>query len=387
MKTQRGSIYLVTLITVAAIVSLIFIGIALRSTSSTRSILIQDMTKQGNGVLDAREYAIQKIYADANWNTNAQKGNVFAPFTLGSMSLSSSVVDSDTGITATDATTRYRITVASTQDDIYSASRFDMEVVKAVDYKAYLVSLEALCYWPLNETAKPTFAVDSISGYKGTYSNPLIAGQATNDEGGVSPEFAVLTDQISVPYGMHFYRNREGSASMWINLSGSSMIKNYSVFGMLYKSGGVPTINLSILGGGLSAFVENSGTFSYSNFAWTPSNTILPRTWYHVTVTWGSSGLYVYVDGVEVAKNASNTDGLDEAGWKWGGEQPLKIGSGYLVSPLSQPPSTFEGAVAHFAWFRNQLTASQVAELAAIKPDLPPALSIIEDSWVQVFQD
>ena len=385
MHTQRGSIYLVTLITVAAIVSMIFIGIALRSTSSTKSALIQEMTQAGNGVLDANEFALQRIIADPQWKTTAQTGTVFSPMSLGDTSLTSSVVDTATGITPTFDTSSYRVQVNSTHESVKSSAQIDLLVNKP-DCAAYYKSLSGKLYWALNEWNKPVSAIDQISGKDGKYLDPNIAGQATNDEGGLVPVFGVANDPVMVPYNNHFDQKNAGSVAMWMNLSKSaSKVSTYGVFGQLYKLGGVPTINLSVIGYGLSAYIAEGGVFSYSNFALTPFDSIIPGTWHHVAMTWGAKGLTVYIDGVEKANRSSCTQGMDTAASNKGGEQPFHIGGGYSPSFGANPQDPFEGSIGHFVLFDDQLTAAQVLEMSKVKPDLSE-FAIVEGSWVRVFE-
>ena len=102
-------------------------------------------------------------------------------------------------------------------------------------------------------------------------------------------------------------------------------------------------------------------------------------------MTWGNDGLFTYIDGVEAAHNAANKMQLTTERANKGGEQPLYIGSGYLLTPFTHSVKGFDGSLAHVAFFTSQLSPVQITELAAVKPDLS-GTSIVEDSWVRVFE-
>ncbi len=383
-KHHHGSIYLITLITVAAIVSMVLIGVRLRLATTGKSQLVEQMSEGNTGVLDATEYALQKITDDVDWNTTAQTGVVFADFTLGDSTYSSSVVDAATGLTPTVGTTNYRVQVASDHNTVHSAAQIEVFCSK-VDYLAVLNKLGVVHYWPLNEVRESPQALDELyENHHGTYLVPTVAGAATNDEGALVPLFADANDSIEVPWSGTLKTNN-GSISLWMNLTNESKFATTSLLGALYKSGGKASINISIWNFGVSTYICDDGTFSYSNFATSASDAIAPNTWHHIVMTWGNDGLFTYIDGVEAARNAANTMQLTTERANKGGEQPLYIGSGYLLTPFMNSVKGFDGSLAHVAFFTSQLRPAEIAELAAVKPDLS-GTSIVEDSWVRVFE-
>ena len=383
-RANRGSAYIITLFTVAAIVSMVLIGVRLRLTTNAQSAIIEQMSEGSIGVLDATEYALQKITDDADWNTTAQTGIVYNKFAIGDSAYSSTVLDADTGLTPTESTTTYRVKVAAEHDTVRSAAQIDI-LCEKVDYLAELNNLGATHYWPLNEKDMPDQALDKLyENHHGTYLIPTVAGAATNDEGASVPLFSDANDYIEVPwYGT--FKARNGSISLWMNLTNESKLATTSLLGALYKSGGKASINISIWNFGVSTYICDDGTFSYSNFATSESDAIAPNTWHHIVMTWGSTGLFTYIDGVEAAHNASNTMQLTTERANNGGEQPLHIGGGYLLSPFTHSVKGLDGSLAHVAFFTSQLDAAQVADLAAIKPDLT-STNIVDDSWVRVFE-
>ncbi len=382
-QSRRGSIYVITLVSVAAIVSMVYVGMSVRSSNSTKSELIAQMSLGSHDAINGTEYAIERIINDSQWMTNAQKGIVFAPVTIGGSTISSKVVDAVTGELPTARTSTYRVIVTSQQETAKFAASIDI-MGSNVDYAAYVESLDAWHYWPLNDVSKSTIADDAVWHYDGTYLDPSVAGAGTNDDGGVVPVFANASDSVSVPWGSNFFVDN-GTFSMWVNCTGENRLTEYAFLGMLFSEGGVPAVNLSILGNGVWADVNSSGSARLeSSLVFTGYDTITPKSWHHIALTWGAAGVVVYIDGVKSASDPSNTDILTTAKGR-SGKQPLHIGSGYNMFTLtdSSPAIGFEGSVAHVAYFGTQLTADQIADLAAIRPDLQEFV-IVEDSWARV---
>ena len=383
-SSARGSIYLITLVTVAAITSMVLIGISLRSASNTRSALIEHMSEENSGVLDASEYAFATIDADPIWRVSAQSGTLFSPLTLGKKNLTGTVTDATTGVLPTYDTTTYRLKLGSVQDIASTATSIDV-LATQYDYLRYLKNnLPVTHYWPLNEHSNPLQALDLKGSYPGTYRVPSVAGASYTDQGGPVPVFAMTGDHVEVPWGNDF-KSSDGSISLWLKLTNTNEFTTTGVLGMLYKAGGGPTINLSIWRFNAFAYISQDGSYQFGNFASTSGQKIVPNTWHHVVMTWGENGLFVYVDGVESGKNTSNTEAPGTAKASNGGEQPMHFGGGYsLYSPLSQPEVGFSGSIARIAMFNKQLKPSEVAALAAIKPDLR-TYSLVKDSWVRLY--
>ena len=66
---QRGSIYVLTLLTVAAVGSMVIIGVSVRTATSAESAITEQVNTNNEGTLSAAELAIAKIEADADWVT------------------------------------------------------------------------------------------------------------------------------------------------------------------------------------------------------------------------------------------------------------------------------------------------------------------------------
>lgn len=380
---QRGSIYVLTLFTVAAVGSMVLIGVAVRSSTSSKSTLIEQMNANRSGVLDAAELAIAKINADISWPTNAQKGYVFDEITLGDQTYTSSVVDEDTLATPTDSTEIYRVTVKSVNGIAAESASLDIEYT-VFDYEKFLDSYDLRAYWPLNEASKSSTADDPIDNRDGTYLAPNNAGAELNDEGGVVPVFKNSNDHVETPYDNDYIDDSQGTVSFWMKLTGSSMVTTYGIFGQRFTTNGMPAVSMTCIAGSLMAYMDDGGSYDTSHFAQTAAKTVTVGQWHHVAMSWGPNGLCVYVDGTIQAQNKTCLEKWDTRDLFWG-VQPVIIGGSYIPAAASQPLVGFEGSIARFGIIKDQLTDTEVAEIAAQKPD-ERTITLVENSWAVVYE-
>jgi hypothetical protein len=382
--TRHGSIYLVTLVTVAAIVSMIFIGLSLRTVNNSKSALIELTVESGMGVLDATEVAFEHITTDPIVRVNAQAGTIFGPLEVnkGGNILTSTVVDSATGLKPTYDTLTYRVNVNSSNDIAKANAQIDV-LATPYDYLTYLGKLNLKHYWPLSEHSKPTQASDLKGSYHGKYWNPAVAGASYNEEGGPVPVFTDTKDIVTIPYGGDFKRS-EGAISLWVRLTNSDR-SNHAFMGTQYTLGGIPQFNMAIYKNALWVYLTENGIYDIRYALNTSNDSITVGKWHHILMSWGPAGLTIYIDGVRRARDSGNIDRLHSASRDDGGEQPWHIGGGYNMFYYPVKEDNFNGSVAHVALFDKQPIDSQVAALAAVKPDLR-TYSLVADSWVRVFE-
>lgn len=385
-RHPRGSIYVTTLITVAAISTTILVGVKIRSASNTRSSLTQQMTESSQGILDATEYALQTIATDPAWAATAQTGVIFPKIEIDGTIYTGTVTDAETANELPTAdTSQYRLRINTENGSATTTSTIDF-LCQKVDYKSMLDPLKTSFYWKLTEQPGGSTAVDEYGDNDAEYLDPRVVGASTNDEGASVPVFNDDNDHIEAPYDPDFAK-KKGSFTFWMKSTESRSLVTYGLLGMLYESGGPPNFHIVLFNRLLSAYVGDSDSFSLTQIAIASGgNEITLDTWHHVAVTYGSDGLTVYLDGSQVAQNTSNTSGIDSGKKKDGGEQPLKIGAADISVFFSYQEVGFKGSIAHVTHHKNcQLSADQVAELAAVRPDQSRA-AIIEDSWAQVFE-
>lgn len=382
---QHGSVYVMTLITIATISAMILVGISLRSSNNAKASFVENMSASSNATLDATEITLQTVLDDPKWQTTAQTGVALSKRTVNGVTYASTVIDADTQKTPTDTTTNFLLTMTATQDSIEQVSQLTIGY-DALYYQNYVEDLTAEFYWPLTEDPKSTRADERIAFNDGGYLGSN-AGAGTNDEGAPVPIFANSSDHVSVPWDDKF-KQGDGSLSCWIKYTGPTKDYSFHPFlGMSYQSGGRPTFNAAIYNTAVWVNTSESGSYSVSTIAFTKSGAITPGTWHHITFVWGSDGLSIYVDGKLDGQKISNTDGVDTADVLFGGEQPLLIGAGYDFGDGGTPRKGFQGSVSHVVYYNHELKADEISELASIKPDANTSLTIIDESWSTVYSE
>ncbi len=382
--TRNGSVYLVTLITVGAIVSMVFIGLNMRLLLNSQTDIVTEMSTTNTSVFDAAELAIEHIVSDEKWKYSAQDGVVFSDLKLDDTIYRGTVIDAGTSKAPDNDTTNYQVKVESESGTAWAGAQFEVERVP-FDYKEALKSFDPVFYWPLNEPPATRAVEEEFHNERGAHQSMDVPGASTNDAGEYVPVFQASSDHIEIPYDNAMHHS-EATLSLWMKIDSTADGKPMGVIGMLYGNRNHATIDLSINDMGFYAYVKDNGNMDISKFAISSSKILEVDRWYHVAMSWGSEGLRVYLDGVRVAYNASNRDGVGTGSIVNGGRQPLHIGGGFKSMYISNDELGFHGSIAHVAYIDPQLTDRQVQELAAIKPDLS-SFELIEDSWVRVFND
>ncbi len=378
---QRGSIYVLTLLTVAAVGSMVIIGVSVRTATSAESTITEQVNTNNEGTLSAAEFAIARIEADPDWVTNAQKGTVFSDLTLDERTYTSTVIDDKTKSTPTASTTNYRVKVASSAGIAKEMASFGIELKKSLDYTTLLKNEAAKFYWPLNEEYGATVSDEPISGIDGNYQDKEVVGQGTNDEGGIVPVFNDYSDHVRVPYDSGF-ENGKGAYSLWLKNTNTNPFKLTGVIGMRYDgSYDVPTLSVVVVGRSLVVMICEDGNYRSEKFTYTGSDTILDNTWHHVAINFGSdTGVEIYIDGVLAAQNTSNRDGVKSVA-----KHSLNIGAGYSIMSWKNSREGFEGSVAHVAMFHDPLTSEQIKLLSTTKPDAK-SIALTDRSWQIEFE-
>tara|TARA_R110002072_G_scaffold42064_20_gene118647 strand:+ start:71084 stop:72256 length:1173 start_codon:yes stop_codon:yes gene_type:complete len=383
-QTRNGSVYLVTLITVGAIVSMVFIGLNMRLLLNSQTDIVTEMSTKSARVFDAAELAIEHIASDEKWKISAQDGIVFSDLKLDDTIYRGTVLDAGTSKAPDNDTTNYQVRVEFESGTAWAGAQFEVERVP-FDYKEALKSFDPVFYWPLNEPPDTRAVEEGFKNQRGAHQSRDVPGASTNDAGEYVPVFQAASDHIEVPYDNSMLHS-EATISLWMKIDSKAAETPMGVIGMLYGNRNYATIDLSIKDMGFYAYTKDNGSMDISNFAISSSDILEVDRWYHVAMSWGSEGLRVYLDGVRVAYKSSNRDGVGTNSILNGGRQPLHIGGGFKSMYISNDELGFHGSIAHVAFIDPQLTDRQVQELAAIRPDTN-SYELVESSWVRVFND
>ncbi|MEO1525765.1 MAG: LamG-like jellyroll fold domain-containing protein, partial [Planctomycetota bacterium] len=135
-------------------------------------------------------------------------------------------------------------------------------------------------------------------------------------------------------------------------------------------------------GGHLTALVENGKlkvrfqSDSKSETVQTLSDSIVPSQEYHLAVTFGPDGFWLYLDG---AIQDWETDFFQTMEFN---TEDLLIGANGWSSTPDNPDSArdhFEGTLSDFTVFDSQMTRAEVRELAGLDPPVDPTEPFVED--------
>ena len=215
--------------------------------------------------------------------------------------------------------------------------------------------------WLLDE-ATGTAAVDSVGANNGIYRNGVsLAQDGPCGVAAGAARFDGSNDYIEIPHTAGYLLD-SGTVSFWINPDRVSRGQRgvFSKDSRNYDDGG----HLSMGTDRRRVWVRlQSRNRSYNLRS---GNVLDTGEWTHVTVSWGSSGMFLFVDGVEVDNN-SYSGGLGSNSGGSGNEEPIAIGADtgtsgdQVISPLRR---YFDGSISDVRLFDSQLDSVGVASIS-----------------------
>ncbi len=247
------------------------------------------------------------------------------------------------------------------------------------DYPTEVNNLGPYLYWRLEETGTATTAADSSgNGRTGTY-NPngnaanftrLTTGALVTDTPDNAVALASASACINTTSNTAINAPTSMSEIIWFKTTAGYATGGKLIgfekprTGVAVAGTGTYDRHLYMDGNGKVWFgVYNGGFFTISSAA-----SYNDGSWHMAAAVFGSTGMHLYVDGVQVASNA-NTVGEATTGW-------FRVGCGNLAGwgvgwtgPNAPPASTvaqnmpFTGSVDEATVFMSQLTAAQIAFL------------------------
>jgi hypothetical protein len=227
-------------------------------------------------------------------------------------------------------------------------------------YETTVNSFDPVSYWSLGESTGTTAYDSTTSGIDGTYNGGVqlgVAGAIT-DGTDTAANFDGCNDYLLINHNDDFLIN-EGTIQLWAKDTGPSGTE----FIFSKDSSGYDT------GGHLGIYKE-AGTFnvrlqSTDNDYMLQSAAVSTDEWYMLTLTFGSSGMQLYVNDTLVDTD-SYTGGLGTSSGGTGNYEPIAIGantwaSGNLVAdPLS---NFFSGAIDNVAIYDAALSQQNISTL------------------------
>ncbi len=219
-------------------------------------------------------------------------------------------------------------------------------------------SFDLLSYWPGTDDIAPVLQ-DEISGFNGT----LVNNAAFTDQGIVGQGLDFDGQgYVEIPHDPAFLLN-DGGFSVWFNADTTA-----TDMGVVSKdasfNGTGGHVDLRVLSGGTLWLRLQNVNASQDQILSVP-NAVQASDWTHVMVGFGTGGLTLYLDGVEVAASAYE-GGLGDSSGGIGNQEPWVLGaslrsSGNLTSqPVTQQ---FQGRIDEFAIFQSKPDAQTAADV------------------------
>jgi len=226
-------------------------------------------------------------------------------------------------------------------------------IASAQDYATEVLGLSPVGYWRLGEPSGSTATDLSTNGNDGTYSGSVTLGQTGALIGDPDTAAQFSGGYVTVGHDNSFLLDN-GTVTLWFNdtdtVSGGIISKDASYF---------------VTGGHLTIRTDDSDRLhvrlqsTTDSYEMTSTNAIQADQWYMLAVTFGSSGMSMYLDGGLEDTN-SYTGGLA------GNTEPMVFGANtWASSPGDPTPLTeyYSGLLDEVAIFGSALSAGQVESL------------------------
>jgi Ca2+-binding RTX toxin-like protein len=302
-------------------------------------------------------------------------------------------IDATTGVvTVADAslldyeTARsHTVTVRATSTDGSTATQsFSIGVTDANDaptgmtftngdtYSDVVQSHSPVAYWRLADSAGSGVATDAMGAHDGSYAQGAYSQNAAGPFSGISNSAAIfdgVNDYVVVPSSTDFVLP-EGTIQAWFKVDAFNG-RDHTIVSM--DSSGTDTGSAYLAVDGARQDVEfyiedNAAPVTFgdtgNHYMLSGNNSVIAGQWHHVAITFGSLGMVMYLDGVQVATNAY-TGGIGN-----GDNEPITIGAsqryagteGQAIS--GELDRFFDGQIAEVALYDRALSATDFAVLA-----------------------
>lgn len=209
------------------------------------------------------------------------------------------------------------------------------------------------------ESDASSVAVDSSgNGHDGVYQGGASSGGTgwSGEAGDAALQLDGTDDYIEIPHNPDFALE-QGTVSVRFNADTSASGTLVSRDSMYFDDGGHLQIEVTSTGSVLVRLQSDSSSYAMSS----STGVVTPGVWQQITVTFGPSGMVLYVDGIEEDTNAY-TGGIDGNAEPWTlGADQNKSGDGVADNLQNH----FDGQIDEFAVFSTQLSAADVAQIEA----------------------
>jgi len=371
---RRGGIYPLVLIVSATASAAVLTGLAIRQQTDARRADTADLADARLLARAGVESAMQVIDETSGWRDSTEINEGWSVDTDNGQ-LRVAVTDPTDGDLTDDDTDPYRITGTGAKGDAEASISIDFVYTTTGTYEERLWAAGPIAWWALDEEqGGSVFAEPTVGPQTGQYSSNMVPGSHTGPDGDPAPMFTNTSTTAFVPHYDDLLLD-EGTVMFHVycdrNISGDQTILAKDIDG----NNGPGSIRVYLWRDDLRLVVRmenNSRTHELI------PDRLATDTWTHIAITFGSNGLYCYIDGVERDKREDFTTGLGPAAGSSGNTHTLTLGLWYNGSSFQDP---LNGSVRDLAFFDHQLSEAEIDAL--ISDDTPmPELDPASWAWV-----
>ena len=220
-------------------------------------------------------------------------------------------------------------------------------------YADSVLGLSPLSYWRFGETSGAVIDEGSLAN-NGTRNGPGtgLTGAIAGDSN-TAYSFDGSNDYVEVAHNPA-YNLAEGSFQLWFNADDLSSERTLFSKDANGNSDGHFEVRLD------SGQVEFRAQTDSTTTTVGGGPLLSTGTWYHLVVSFDSSGVRIYLDGVEIINSSGHTIGLQ------GNSEPLAVGmstQGSSSGSVLPGSREFDGRIDEFAIFSQALTEDQASSL------------------------
>ena len=233
-------------------------------------------------------------------------------------------------------------------------------------------------HWRFDETSGTTALDATVNANDGAYQNSPTLGVTSvyTPENGTAVLLDGVLEYVSIPHVDAMLADN-GTVAFWfraVDFSATQglLSKDASGFG----TGGHLTIQL--IGGKVNATLEST-TQAYT----IESPVVAALKWKHMSLTWGTGGMILYIDGQEVASDLTYTGGLGTSSGGIGNLEPLVVAADASISGnLTDTPlqNYLSGSMDDIRFYTRTLCSEEVYR--GYRGGRSPGVRIIK--WIEV---
>lgn len=372
---RRGSVYLAVLFVVLTVSVLTLTGVTLRRMMIQRSDSGSNAAAARRLALSGAELVVQQGKTnEGSFMTAAATGTILPTLSLAPGTVRATVTDADTGSAPTAGTINFDIVADGQVGDARSRLGFSME--NPDDELRLWIQSEpsALAYWPMDEEKVAT-AEEIINNFDGAYSKSSAVGVFEHQHKNKASRFAWVDERMTAPH-KGAYEMPNGTLVCWVLFNSKPTFSGWKEVVVSKEgtsAGSAAAIRVWLDKDRMNFSLRTSSSGATVDFG---AGEITQGQWHHIAISWGSAGMFLYLDGKKRDDDSGVRMGIN------GSIVPLRLPNSHdwIFGSRLNPDSKTDGwshtdvlfgSVARAALFTRQLTEEEVAAMSKLDSRRP----------------